>query len=244
MPKHKKEHHEEHADETWLVPYADILTLLLALFIVLFASSQIDQKKFEAIANAFGMAISGESVFEESAPDIFIDLPTPPDSAYQAEQDELLSIKNQMDAYIEFNGLATQLTTELSKEGLMIRIKETALFPPGSANLNENSRNLATQIAAMLIPVSQYVTVSGHTDNTPINTREFPSNWELSSLRAINFTHLILQEGSLYSENPLSPERFRTVGWGEYHPVQANDTAEGRDANRRVEVLIMRSYRL
>ncbi|MCL1918813.1 MAG: OmpA family protein [Peptococcaceae bacterium] len=243
MSKHKKVHEEEHADETWLVPYADILTLLLALFIVLFASSQIDQEKFEAMANALGLAIGGISVFEES-PRPETEETNPSESEYQMEQDELLLTKRQMDAYIEANGLENQLTTELSEDGLMIRIKETVLFPPGSADLNEHSRILASQIAAMLIPISQQVTISGHTDNSPINTREFPSNWELSSRRAVNFARLILNEGSLHPERPLLPQRFRAVGWSEYHPVQTNETAEGRDANRRVEVLIMRSYRL
>jgi chemotaxis protein MotB len=147
-----------------------------------------------------------------------------------------------MDAYIEANGLSGELTTVLSDEGLMIRILETALFPSGSADLNEGSRTLARQIAAMLIPITQQVTISGHTDDRPINTRDYPSNWELSSRRAVNFTRLILAEGSANETNPLSPRRFRAVGWSEYHPVRSNETPEGREANRRVEVLVMRNY--
>jgi len=125
----------------------------------------------------------------------------------------------------------------------MIRIKETALFPSGSAILNNEAHFLVEHIAEMLIPLTQQVTISGHTDNVPINTSQFPSNWELSSMRAINFTHLTLNLGHK-SDKPLAPQRFRTIGYSEYRPIETNDTPEGRSANRRVEVFILRNYKL
>ena len=90
----------------------------------------------------------------------------------------------------------------------------------------------------MLAVLNQRITVSGHTDNVPINTREFPSNWELSSQRAVNFMRYLI------ADNSLKPERFSAIGYGEYRPIMTNETPEGRSKNRRVEVLIMRSTRL
>jgi len=246
--KHHAVHHDEHMDESWLVPYADILTLLLALFIVLFASAQIDQKKFDMIAQSFSAAFSGSpSVFDNNqaiTPEVNAPRPDQADLDKTKEQEhlketiQLLEVKKALDKYIQQNNLVGQLNTALTEDGLMIRIKDTALFPSGSAELRPESQRFGTEIAKMLMTLQQKVVISGHTDNVPINTREFPSNWELSSMRSINFMKSLLKEGNL------KPERFSAIGYGEYRPVATNDTAEGHSQNRRVEVLIMRNYKM
>ncbi|HML35723.1 MULTISPECIES: flagellar motor protein MotB [Sporomusa] len=254
--KIKKEHHEEHADETWLVPYSDILTLLLALFIVLFASAQVDQKKFDQLKASFSIAFSGSPALLENPrptqpessspnppvphlPTIMEALQGTNEKAYMQETVQLIELKKTLDQYIADNGLGGDLTTTLTDDGLVIRIQDTALFPSGSADLRPESRRFGTHIAKLLTPLTQKVTVSGHTDNLPINTREFPSNWELSSRRAVNFMRFLMAE-----ESGLRPERFSATGYGEYRPVAGNNTSEGRSANRRVEVFIQRNYRL
>ncbi len=246
--KHHAEHHEEHMDESWLVPYADILTLLLALFIVLFASAQVDQKKFDMIAQSFSAAFSGSpSVFDNNqaiTPEINAPRPDQADLDKSKEQEhlketiQLLEVKKALDKYIQQNNLVGQLNTALTEDGLMIRIKDTALFPSGSAQLRPESQRFGTEIAKMLMTLQQKVVISGHTDNVPINTREFPSNWELSSMRSINFMKSLLREGDL------KPERFSAIGYGEFRPVASNDSEEGHSQNRRVEVLIMRNYKM
>ncbi len=252
MSKKKKEHHEEHADETWLIPYSDLLTLLLALFIVLFASAQVDEKKFEELKATFNIAFSGNPAIldrpksdkgEPNTPTV-PQLPTvvdplngPNEKAYMQETAQLIELKKTLDKYITDNGLQGDLNTALTEEGLMIRIKDAALFPSGSANLRPESLRLGTEIAKLLTPLTQKVTVSGHTDNMPINTREFPSNWELSSQRAVNFMRFLLSQ-----QQGLMPARFSATGYGEFRPLAGNNTAEGRSANRRVEVLIQRNY--
>lgn len=255
MSRKKKEHHEEHADETWLIPYADLLTLLLALFIVLFASAQLDQKKFDQIAASFNVAFNGSPALLESPkppqPETSQANPAVPqipavmnamnginEKAYMQETAQLIELKKMLDKYIGDNGLSGDLSTALTDDGLMIRIQDTALFPSGSAELRAESRRFGTQIAQLLSPLTQKVTVSGHTDTVPINTRQFPSNWELSSQRAVNFMRFLMVQ-----EPGLRPERFSATGYGEYRPVASNDTAEGRSANRRVEVFIQRNYR-
>jgi len=246
--KHHAEHHEEHTDESWLVPYADILTLLLALFIVLFAGADANKTKFDAMAQSFNAAFSGSpSVFDNNAA-ITPESDTPnqdksksdsgKEQEHLKETVQLLEVKKAMDKYIQSNNLVGDLSTALTEDGLMIRIKDTALFISGSADLRVESQRFGTEIAKMLAPLTQEIIISGHTDNVPINTREFPSNWELSSKRSLNFMKFLLSQGNL------KPERFSAIGYGEYRPMVANNTADGRSKNRRVEVLIMRKYKM
>lgn len=239
--KKRHEQHEEHIDETWLVPYADILTLLLALFIVLFAVSQTDQKKVTEMAQAFSAAFhpGGPSIFDKAGQKENQTTTLPMDNAnqnYVRENQQLLDTQKEMDDYIEKNGLQEDLSTVLTEEGLLIRIKEKALFPSGSADLIAASQSLGRPIAGLLETVTQRIVISGHTDNMPISNSQFPSNWDLSTARSLNFMKFILVQGKL------EPARFSTVGYGEYRPAADNKTEQGRAQNRRVEVLISRAY--
>lgn len=232
---------EEHASEAWLIPYADILTLLLALFIVLFAVSQTDQKKVTEMAQAFSAAFhtGGPDMFEGTGPQVSQAATMPMENAnqqYVQENQQLLEVKKKMDDYIQSSGLQADLSTVLTEEGLLLRIKEKALFPSGSATLLPESQVLAKPIAELLASVNQKIVISGHTDNMPISNYEFPSNWDLSTRRSLNFMKVIMAQGTV------EPARFSTVGYGEYRPVDSNETEEGKAQNRRVEVLIARSY--
>ncbi|MFD2673440.1 flagellar motor protein MotB [Marinicrinis sediminis] len=280
--KKRKEHHEEHIDETWLIPYADLLTLLLALFIVLFASSQIDQKKFDELKRSMNSAFNGGASFFDSTSAVQIsdlgvdsdpgdseaeyeeppgqagqnnnnnpDTAQAPDSAEQErikeeearkalmekEQQELETLKKQLDQYIAQNGLTSQLGTKLNQSSLMITIRDNAVFPSGSASVKSEAEKVAKAIGQMLEGYPEYkVLVAGHTDNVPISTEEFPSNWDLSSKRALNFMKIILGNTSL------DPKNFSPIGYGEYHPIADNSTNAGRQQNRRVEVSILRNF--
>jgi chemotaxis protein MotB len=254
MAKRKhQEHHEEHADESWLIPYADILTLLLALFIVLFSSAQVDSKKLEQIRASFGSAfgVGANSIMPEyrSAPTIVAGPPDSPQQLeafnttdkqqqYVRETTQLLEVKQALDTYIQQNNLTGDLNTMLTGDGLMLRIRDSALFPSGSAELLPESRRLGGEIAKLLLAVPQKVMIAGHTDIIPINTAEFPSNWELSSKRSLNFMRFILSQ-----QSKLDPARFNATGYGEYRPVAPNTSPEGQAKNRRVEVLIQRQYK-
>ncbi|MCX7781187.1 MAG: OmpA family protein [Negativicutes bacterium] len=256
--KHHNAHHEEHADETWLIPYSDLLTLLLALFIVLFASSNVDQKKFQQIASAFSMVFANSaSIFESPKTNpSYQEMSTVPPkkedaqafsiagmeehkaNSFLAETAQLMEVKQRIDAYIQANKLGGDLSTALTQDGLLVRINDSALFDSGSAAMLPQSERFAKEIAKLLAVLNQRVVISGHTDNVPINTSEFPSNWELSAKRAINFMKYILA-----SDIRLRPERFSAIGHGEYRPLAPNTTPEGRQKNRRVEILIQRNFR-
>lgn len=249
--KQRKHDEDEHMDESWLIPYADLLTLLLALFVVLFASSQVDQKKFEQIRLSFQAAFSGgPSFFENTSP-----IPSQTQSGMnnrgeetkrgesqseerlrQEETEELTELKRKIDQYIEENGLTTQLETQLDNRQLRITIRDNALFASGSARVRPEARDLAHVIADLLEQYPRYeVIVAGHTDNMPINTPQFPSNFHLSTERALNFMTALLENKNL------AEERFSSVGYSEYRPIASNDTPEGRAENRRVEVSIVRN---
>ncbi|HWR39389.1 MAG TPA: flagellar motor protein MotB [Patescibacteria group bacterium] len=249
--------HEEHADETWLVPYSDLLTLLLALFIVMFAVSQVEQKKFDLMSRSFVQAFSGNtSIFEqmrtsqqpsdapsnppklENVPSVMNMMVGDSEKAYMQETVQLIQTKKSLDKYIADNGMSGDLQTTLTEEGLVIRIRDTAVFPSGSANLLPGARRFGGELAKMLSTLPQKVAISGHTDTDPINTAEFPSNWELSSRRAVNFMRFLLSQ-----DNRLQPTRFSAIGYGEYQPLASNDSFEGRTQNRRVEILIQRNAR-
>ncbi|MDO3413153.1 flagellar motor protein MotB [Saccharibacillus sp. CPCC 101409] len=260
--KARKEHHEEHADESWLMPYADLLTLLLALFIVLYAMSSASASKFQAMAEAFDSVLNGgpnvlehTSTTEKESMTQDNDSQSLEDMAKQAsakknnaanetlaklkqkEQEDLTNLKKQLDSYISKNGLSDQLETKLNQSQLKIVISDKALFASGEATVKPTSRVLAASIANILKNFPGYnIQVTGHTDNVPIANSDFKNNWDLSSARANNFMQVLLK-------NPkLDPERFNSIAAGEYHPVASNSSAAGRAENRRVEVSIIRNY--
>lgn len=230
MAKHR-EQHEEHIDESWLVPYADILTLLLALFIVLFASSTVDNQKFNAMKESLNAALnSGAGIMDSKAlSDQLID-------KSQVNTDtmvDLKQLKKQLDQYIQENNMTAELDTKIVNNHLTLTIRDHALFDSGSATVKPQSRRIIVAMGTILQQYPKYeVLVSGHTDNQPINTRQFESNWDLSSGRALNCMKILLS-------NPnLDPHRFVSIGYGEYRPIADNTTTEGRAKNRRVEVTI------
>lgn len=240
MSKKRHEPHEEHADETWLIPYSDLLTLLLALFIVLFASSQLDQKKFAQMAQSFEAAFA--SPFDSSRNNSLINIapgsPAVGMTPAEMEAAQLNELKARIEKYASAHNLTKDIEAVITDQGLVLRIKDTALFPSGSADLQPASQQLAAKIASLLVNLPQNIIISGHTDDVPINTAQFPTNWDLSSKRALNFMKFLLAQ-----EPSLKPQNFSALGYGQYRPIAGNDSAEGRAKNRRVEVLIARNYK-
>jgi chemotaxis protein MotB len=231
--KHKK--HEDHVDESWLVPYADILTLLLALFIVLFASSTVDEAKMEQMSAVFNQVFDGGVSFFDNA--TVIEYPDANHSAasrYLEDQESLQQIQGRVDEFIAVNELENQFETQMTDEGLLITIRDSVLFDPGDAVIKQEYLSIANELSQILLfDPPRNVVITGHTDNVPITTGEFSSNWELSVMRAVNFLKIIVDGNDV-----LDSKYFSVKGFGEYNPIESNDTAEGRAKNRRVEVLV------
>jgi len=255
MAKRKKEHHEEHIDESWLIPYADLLTLLLALFIILFAASIVDSKKYDSIMKSLNAAFTGgQAQFDASnlvpldiAPNVDRSRHDDPteiqkreeEAQLEKEKQQLLELKQKLDAYIQDNQLSAELDTTLTSDRLTITIRDHALFESGSAAVKADAQKLAIAIADMLGQYPGYqIEVAGYTDNVPINRVDFADNWELSSKRALNFMRIVL------SRHTLDPAVFSSTGYGEYRPVDTNDPPEGRAKNRRVEVSVVRNIKV
>lgn len=230
--RNKKVHHEEHADESWLIPYADMLTLLLALFIVMFAMGQTDKEKLRKVSEQFNIIFSsgtgvlqqeggGDSVLENSS---------------IIEEDKMTEVKLMLQEEIKSKGYNDKVKVELNKEGLSISVQDAASFNSGDAELLKEFSPLLIQISAMLQKLDNEIKIVGHTDNVPINNDKFNSNWDLSSMRAINVMKFMVNVGKL------DASKFSIQAFGEYMPKFDNSTEAGRAKNRRVEIVLVRKF--
>jgi len=241
---------EAGSDETWLIPYADILTLLLALFIVLFAMSSVDESKYDALMQALNQEFGGASILDDSGeatgPVTAVDI-LPPDIQQPAPEEggedsgqgsvSINELYGKLSEDIKANNLEGDIGVEQNGDTVTITLKNDIMFASGSADLTEEMREAAKMLAAVLQdtqdPANPFsVIVNGHTDNVPISGGVYKSNWELSLFRAVMFMEELL------ADTTLDPKYFNCRGYGEYEPIDTNDTPEGRQKNRRVEVLV------
>jgi chemotaxis protein MotB len=223
--------------------------LLVALFIVLFAMSEIDSRKYESLMQIFESEFNGGIAILESGDGNQGQIPveTASEKAHENDEDQdgiselrkLKELQKQINHYIEENNLSEVLGTKLSNEGLFVTISNDVSFDTGSAEVKKEGRKIAEEVSNFLYtdPPNQIV-VSGHTDNRPIDNHDFSSNWELSAVRAINFMELLLEH------EDLNPEQFSAKGFGEHHPVVPNASKHNMEINRRVEVQIMPNYEI
>lgn len=152
-----------------------------------------------------------------------------------ATEDQLKKIKERIDGYVVQNTLQSFVSTKMSqKEGLIITFSEKYMFDPGKAEIYPEAKTIIRDIMSLLIADPNRITIEGHTDNTPIRTAQFPSNWELSTSRASNLLRFMLEDLSF------EPKRLTAAGYGEYHPVAEGNTPETRAKNRRVDVVVKR----
>lgn len=237
--KAKKKKHDEHIDESWLVPYADILTLLLAVFIILFASSTVDQEKLNQMSVVFNQVFDGGTGFLEQpapieSPNAESDkTPQQANSAYLKDQKELAEIKDSVDNFIAVNEMEGQFATAMTDAGLLVTIRDSILFDPGKAEIKPEYNSIAKELSDVLVSnPPRSIVITGHTDNVPAGPN-FTSNFQLSALRAVNFAEILIN-----SNSELDSRNFSTQGFGENRAIAPNDSAEGRSKNRRVEVLI------
>lgn len=237
----KKEHHEEHVDETWLIPYADMLTLLLALFIVMFAMSQVDKEKLKRVSEQFSVIFTnGSGVLENEGANIIPaeDSSSTNEADNVIEDDKMNSIKNLLEQKIQSDGYGDKVKVALNKEGLEITIQDAVLFNSGDAAILNKISPLLLQISNMLKDLDNNVKIVGHTDNVPISNEKFHSNWELSAMRAINVMNFMVSTGGM------NPEKLSIQAYGEYRPKFDNSKEDGRARNRRVEIFVIRNYPL
>ncbi|MGI9861858.1 flagellar motor protein MotB [Moorella naiadis] len=210
----------------WLLTYADLITLLMAFFIVMYAVSKVDMVRYQQLARALGQ------IFNSSAGSMF--LPEPGSGEQVVPPDELTGISSELQAYLAQQGLKDQVFVTSTSQGLIISFTGSVLFDRGQATLHPDAVPILQKISGYLQQVPNYIGVAGSTDDLPINTSQFPSNWELSAVRATTVIRYFTETAGL------APSRFIALGYGEYHPLFPNTTEEGRRKNRRVDVIIYR----
>ncbi|MBP1758145.1 MAG: flagellar motor protein MotB [Firmicutes bacterium] len=238
MAKKPQKPHEDHPDEGWLLPYSDMMTLLLALFIVMFAVSSVDQAKFNSMMEAMYTAFGGDTAEGIQLPLPYPDADLPlTEKTDTAINSSLPNLYLSLNSYVIDQGLQDSIAVQYSGSDILVTIKNDVFFASASADLSPEMQEQAKILAQLLLenqdPLRPFdVIVAGHTDNVPINNVQFPSNWHLSAHRALNFLDALL------TGSQLDPTHFSSRGYGEYAPVATNDTPEGRQQNRRVELLI------
>lgn len=239
--KSKKQHDEEHVDESWLLPYSDMLTLLLALFIVMFAMSKVDNQKMIKLSQQFNVIFTGGKGMlnhsSENDSDIQPDNPsTSTKENSEVEQDKMTIIKNNLEQEIKSEGYSDKVKVSINGEGVNVSIQDTVIFNTGKADILNNFYPVLSQISNMIKSLDNEIRISGYTDNVPIENKEFRSNWDLSYMRASNVMNFMVNTGNIV------PDKFSIQAYGQYRPKYDNSTEEGRAQNRSVDILIVRKY--
>ncbi|HTU84986.1 MAG TPA: flagellar motor protein MotB [Solirubrobacteraceae bacterium] len=281
---------EHENEERWLLTYADMLTLLFALFMVLFSISSVNISKYQVLQQSLKAAFSGsilpggrailQSGSESTAahtpataavPSIVPLQPTPTSessdstgsanaftsaqqaasaqpmtsaqlqaalnsmSASIAEQDELVGLQHKLNAYAQAHGFGNQVKAIVNRRGLVVQVlTDNLLFQSGQATLQSAGLPLLNEVAQLLnVDRTHPITVEGYTDNIPIHSAEFPSNWELSTTRATTVVQYLISRG-------VNENRLGAAGYADLHPIASNATAAGRALNRRVDIVIER----
>jgi chemotaxis protein MotB len=243
----KKAHEKEPNHERWLVSYADFITLLFAVFVTLYAMSQTDKKKIEEVMesmrDSFGYSsktspASKPSVIEAGTMSIIpsmrkLSQSPKHGSRSKGGEKDFKATKASIDAYLMKVGAQDKVNVVINQRGLVVSLKEAGFFDSGSATLKQSSYTLLNDVVESLSSYSNGIRVEGHTDNVPISSHAFPSNWELSAARATNVVQYLTKQ------DDFDPCNVSATGYGEYRPVADNSTDEGRRKNRRVDLVLL-----
>ena len=212
----------------WMVTYGDMVTLLLCFFVLLYSYSVIDIQKFQQIFASIQLTFLGQEGILEQTPD-----PNPEVTPVEPDPEDNINLTYAaVKEYLRQQGLEDTISARLEDRGVILEIRDNILFDSGKADIKPEAAEVLRKVAGIIRSVPNQIIVEGHTDNVPINTPRYPSNWELSVDRAVRVVRFLI------ANYHIAPERFLATGYGEYHPVADNSTVEGRARNRRVNIVI------
>lgn len=249
----KKKKHPEHINlERWLISYADFITLLFATFVVLYALSQVDFKGFKMLESSMKKAFEkpsimqgGEGMMAPDASDSIFNMQqadsmiTPLMMEYMSQKYEDQSMQDVMQSIkqAQQNGDITDVEVYETDRGLVIRLQGSYLFKPGSAELTAAAKVKLQKVGALIAKkfILHNMRIEGHTDNQPLHSAQFPSNWELSSARSSAIIRFFI------SEFGFMPSLFTAVGFADTRPIASNKYTSGKTKNRRVEILVLKN---
>ncbi len=284
-PKQKKEN-----SERWLLTYSDLITLLMILFILLFAMSNVDKEKYAQLSESLGSSMGqgagifsgSDGVIEDGGGDNIVDIGTPkgegdgkndgnitvseapsatpepndnevsttPVPTKQPEsgglkdmqdiggsldsQSDMKNLENYVNDILKDMGVGMSASTRLTESGLMISFNNDVFFDSGQDVLKEGMKSGLNDIAKLLNKIDNSIIIEGHTDNVPVGKgNKYVSNWQLSAARAANVANYLVEQ------EKVDGSRISAIGYGEYRPIASNDTKEGRNQNRRVDIIIL-----
>lgn len=248
MSKKKKKAAEKEPNlERWLVSYADFITLLFAVFVTLYAMSMVDKKKVQevrhSIQTSFGYPVTtspGPHLIPGADLSIIPGAPELPTrgqaetpNGYFADAPEFNRIKDKLQSQLAQGGMANQVKFTVDQRGLVVSLKAGGFFDSGSDQLQPAAIPVLDSIADSLKGYTNNIRVEGHTDNVPVHSKAFPSNWELSTARATNIVHYLIEK------HHYKGSRLSATGYGEYRPVADNSKEAGRQLNRRVDIVLL-----
>jgi chemotaxis protein MotB len=229
--RRRKLHDLEHENtDRWLLTYSDLITLLLAFFIAMYAMSRIDAKRFGKMADALqGILKGGDKVLR------FDDKPEEISKGHGVLHiGDLKMLKQQIDDRFKTVAGGTEIVhTEVTERGLVVHILESALYSAGSAELEPRAMNVLDMIYDKIQGFPNHVRIEGHTDDLPIKSTVYPSNWELSTARATSVVRYFI------ANHNAPPTKTSALGYGEFRPIKPNTSIENRAANRRVDVVVL-----
>lgn len=223
--KHQAEEPENH--ERWLLTYADLITLLLGLFVILYAMSKIDSAKYAELISALSGVFGGPKQGIVTGNAGIVNTPV---AMLRTEREH---IEQELRQALHLNLPNGPVTITNDERGVTVHILEEMLFASGSAEFKQSSFATLDTLAAVLKTLENDVRVEGHTDDVPIHTALFPSNWHLSVARAVNAGYYLIEKHNI------APERVSVVGYSEYRPLVLNTSVENRSRNRRVDIVII-----
>lgn len=243
----KKNHDAEHDNsERWLLTYSDLITLLMIFFVIMYAMSNVDAQKYQVLSQSLNGALdpsgfggtgsggtgSGGGINLENAIS---------ETEAKAESEgktnkmdpELLAAAEKIRQLLKEKGLQDKVSVSIQERGVVVGLMNTVLFESGSTQIKKDAVPTLIAIGEVANGVHNYIRVEGNTDDVPMNTPQFPSNWELSVIRATEVLKLLI------SQSKVSPDRISAVGYGEYRPTVPNSSAENRSRNRKVDIVIL-----
>lgn len=255
MSKRQKKPEKEPNHERWLISYADFITLLFAVFVTLYAMSQTDKRKMDqlvaSLRESFGYVKTGasseklnltESTDLRTIPSIRMEVLTPGLRHAQmvsapvlthASMKDFQVIKSSIEGNLKKLGAQNKVNVDITKRGLVVSLKEAGFFDSGEATVKQESLQLLAMVAKSLAGYSNPIRIEGNTDNVPINSSKYQSNWELSTARATNIVHYLIDNCKY------QPGIISAVGYGEFRPMADNGTGAGRAKNRRVDIVLL-----
>lgn len=217
----RKRIEDNDSPDRWVVSYADFITLLFALFTTLYAISVVDTQKLGKFVNSLNAALGTETSIQSST--VIPELGKPSQISERIES-ELRGV---------VGSFSRDLNVRRDERGVIVSLGDSSLFASGSVEIKESSLKVMAELSLILKGIPNKVLIEGHTDNLPVRSSRYRSNWEISTLRAVSVLRLFIEKFGL------PPERFIVAGYGEYKPLRENTTPEGRAKNRRVDIVIL-----